>query len=422
VFGRKVGTKLDNIETCSWSKLERQIQRFCARRRLQGGDDPKGNTLAPRFASPGEMTWTTAVWWTAVAIASVVAVSVLLRVVWRVHGQWRIRRAGPRTLIATRHRLWREPSRRDLTDLRYGPGGADSLPVAPFAYMEEHLAGSQPCVAVRDARGRLWRVKWGYEAKPESFAVRFASALGYFAEVTHYVPHGRIEGASRLSRARSWIADDGTFEDARFELEDQSVRMFFDEHSWSWDDNPFVGTKQLNGLKIVNMLLSNWDTKDRRDVSRGSNTAIFEHRVGRWGREARYLITDWGGAMGKWGSNVVSRGRWDVNGFEAQTPRFVTEVRDGFVCFAYQGQRTAEIARGITLKDAAWFYDYACRLTEPALRDGLLACGATPEEATRFAHALLDRIRQIGEACGEVARATETTKTIATKAGQGVGH
>jgi hypothetical protein len=141
-------------------------------------------------------------------------------------------------------------------------------------------------------------------------------------------------------------------------------------------------------------------------VSRGSNTAIFEHRVGRWGREARYLITDWGGAMGRWGTNVVSRGRWDVNGFEAQTARFVTEVRDGFVCFAYQGQRTAEIARGITVKDAAWFYDYARRLSETALRNGLLACGATDEEATRFARALRDRIRQIGKACGDVAPGT----------------
>ena len=51
------------------------------------------------------------------------------------------------------------------------------------------------------------------------------------------------------------------------ELEDRSVRMLFDEHSWAWADNPFIGTKQLAGLKIVNMLLSNWDTKDRRDVA-----------------------------------------------------------------------------------------------------------------------------------------------------------
>ena len=346
------------------------------------------------------MTWSSAVWWTAAAIAGIAAASLLLRLVWRVHGQWRIRRAGPRHLSATRHRIWRRPGDADLADLRFGPGGADGVPVPPFTFVEEHLIGSQPCVAVRDSRGRLWRVKWGHEAKPESFAVRFASALGYFAEVTHYVASGTIDGATALSRARNCVAEGGIFEEARFELEDRSVRMLFNEHSWSWDDNPFVGTKQLNGLKIVNMLLSNWDTKDRRDVSRGSNTAIFEYRVAPWGREARYLITDWGGAMGKWGSNVVSRGRWDVNGFEAQTEKFVTDVRDGFVCFAYQGQRTAEIARDITVEHAAWFYEFARQLTERALRDGLLACGATSEEATRFARALRDRIRQIGEACG----------------------
>ena len=85
----------------------------------------------------------------------------------------------------------------------------------------------------------------------------------------------------------------------------------FDEHSWAWNDNPFVGTRELNGLKIVMMLLSNWDNKDVRDVARGSNTAIFEYRMERDVREARYLIIDWGAALGTWGSNVLSRGRWD---------------------------------------------------------------------------------------------------------------
>ncbi len=347
------------------------------------------------------MSWREVLWWSVVAGGGIALGFVLIHLKWRLHGQWRIRRAGPRRLGAIRHRLWREPHTADLSDLRYGPGGQQGVPAPPFAFVEEHLTGSQPCVAVRDAHGRLWRVKWGHEAKPESFAVRLAAACGYFAEVTHYVDSGMIEGASALSRARGCVADDGTFTEARFELEDRSVRMLFDEHSWAWDDNPFVGTPQLSGLKIVTMLLSNWDTKDRRDVARGSNTAIFEVRT-RWGREARYLITDWGGAMGRWGSNVVSRGRWDVAGFEQQTGGFVTEVRDGFVCFGYQGQRTAEIARGITLEHAGWFYRIARRLSEPALRDGLLACGATEEEAVRFAAALRERIRQIGAACGVI--------------------
>lgn len=345
------------------------------------------------------MAWYEFLWYAVLTAAGFVATLWTVYLVWHLRGKWRIRRAGPRRLVAIRHRIWREPSPADAADLRFGPGGPDGVPAPPFRFVEEHLTGSQPCVGVRDARERLWRVKWGHEVKPESFAVRVAAACGYFSEVTHYVHSGAITDLKDLARARRCIAEDGAFADARFELEDQSVRMLFNEHSWSWDDNPFVGTKQLSGLKILTMLLANWDTKDRRDVARGSNTAIFEVRS-RWGREARYLITDWGGAMGRWGSNIVSRDRWDPAGFEQQTPDFVTGVRDGYVNFGYQGQRTAEIARGITVEHAAWFYRYARRITEPAFRQALVVCGATDAEADIFARALVQRIRQLGEACG----------------------
>ena len=361
------------------------------------------------------MEWAEFLWYAVlVAAGSATAVGAVF-LVWHLRGRWRIRRAGPRRLIAIRHRVWREPTRADATDLRFGPGGADGVPVPPFRFVEEHSTGSHPCIGVRDARERLWRVKWGHEARPEAFAVRVAAACGYFAEVTHYIPAGSISGLKDLARARQCIADDGSFADARFELEDRTVRMLFDEHSWAWNDNPFVGTKQLSGLKMLNMLLSNWDTKDRRDVARGSNTAIFEV-PSRWGHEARYLITDWGGAMGRWGSNIVSRDRWDPAGFELQSAHFVTGVKDGFVNFGYQGQRTAEIARGITLEHAAWFYRYARRLTEPGLRQALVASGATAEESEVFARAIIERIRQVGEACGLASRRVATAGSRATAA------
>jgi hypothetical protein len=35
------------------------------------------------------------------------------------------------------------------------------------------------------------------------------------------------------------------------------------------------------------------------------------------------------------------------------------------------------------------------------LREALLVCGATDDEATRFAAAIVERIRQVGAACGE---------------------
>ena len=243
-------------------------------------------------------------------------------------------------------------------------------------------------------------MKWGGEVHSETFAVRVAWACGYFAEVTYFVTSGQIAGATDLRRAKACIADDGAFCDARFELDDPAVRKLFEEHSWAWDDNPFIGTPQLSGLKIIVMLLSNWDTKDRRDVARGSNTAIFETRVSRWRREAQYLLTDWGGSMGKWGSNVATRGRWDAAGFESQTPQFVTGVSDGVVQFGYAGQRTADVAHDITVEHVRWLLPHLTRLDERFFHTALRVSGATEEEASQFTRALLARIDALRQAAG----------------------
>lgn len=325
------------------------------------------------------------------ALVGGVVVARAVHLVWHVRGRFRIRQAGVRILLATNHRIWEDPN----LDLRYGPGGAEYVPAAPFTFLEEHLTGSQPCVAVRDARGRRWRVKWGHEVHPESFAVRFAAACGYFAEVTHYFGEGAIDGARGLTRAGGCLDEAGRFRHARFELEDRTVRMLFDEDSWAWNDNPFFGTPQLSGLKLIVMLLSNWDTKDRRDVARGSNTAIFEVPRSRWRYEARYLISDWGASMGRWGSNLLSRGRWDPAGFAEQTASFVEGVDAGIVRFGYRGQRTQDIAGEIPVTHVRWFCSHAARLTRPLLHEGLLASGATDAEAKQFSQALLDRIAQL---------------------------
>jgi hypothetical protein len=314
---------------------------------------------------------------------------------WRLAGLYLIKRAGPRPLRAIRHRLWRDPGHVAGIDLGAGPGGPQGRPVPPFRFVEEHNSGSQPCVSVTDARGRHWRVKWGNEVRSETFAVRMAWACGYFAEITHFLAAGHIEAANGLGRADGHVDADGGFVEARFEADEREVNKLFEEHSWAWNDNPFVGTRELNGLKILVMLLSNWDTKDRRDVARGSNTAIFEYRRSRWRREAHYLISDWGGAMGRWGSTIVTRGTWDVDGFEAQTPRFVTGVEDGFVRFGYAGQRTADVAEGIRVSDVAWVCTYLGGLTDEQLVTALHASGASDDEAWRFARAVRQRIEQL---------------------------
>src|SRR5262249_15744647 len=145
---------------------------------------------------------------------------------------------------------------------------------------------------------------------------------GYFVEPDYFVASGKIEDLGPLGRAKRHVKSDGSFVDARFEMRrEKGVKKLDEEESWSWIQNPFVGSKELNGLKVIMMLVSNWDNKDVRDVRRGSNTAIFRTPTD-GGLEDRYLITDWGGSMGKWGG-LISREKWDCNGFRGQTRDFV---------------------------------------------------------------------------------------------------
>ena len=341
--------------------------------------------------------------WTVVSIAGIVVGYYVVHFAWDTFGAWKIRRAGPRGLTSVRHALWRDPGDVAALDLGDGPGGADFWPAPPFRFIEEQLGGTQPCMSVTDARGRRWRAKWGEEVNSETFAVRLAWACGYFAEITYFVADGTVEGARDLQRASTCLDENHHFSAARFELDDPAVKKHFEEHSWAWNDNPFLGSRELQGLKILNMLLSNWDTKDRRDVARGSNTAIFEE-MARGGREARYLITDWGGSMGSWGANVITRTRWDVAAFVAQTPQFVTGVEDGVVKFGYSGQRTEDVASGITPDDVAWLCRYLGRITDSQLDDALRSSGATDEERDQFRTAIRDRINQLQQVASPAPR------------------
>src|SRR5687767_11869264 len=175
--------------------------------------------------------------------------------------------------------LWRDPGPIASLDLAGGPGGRDKAPQPPFTFLKEDPAGTSPKVTVRDGRGVTWSVKFGPEVKAESFATRFAWAAGYFAEPTYFVPEGMIEGANSLARAGAFIKN-GKFHDGRFELRDESVYRLVEPAKWFFDDPGVKGAKELAGLKLTIMLLSNWDIKRE-------NTAVIEA-----GGQRYYALTD----------------------------------------------------------------------------------------------------------------------------------
>jgi len=283
--------------------------------------------------------------------------------------------------------LWRDPGAVERLDFAAGPGGRAHIPAPPFTFLKEDSSGSYPKVQVRDARGRHWVVKFGRETRAETFASRIAWASGYYVEPVHFVARGVIRGAHDLTRAAKSISTNGEFEDARFQLRDPNVK-FVEGNNWSWTNNPFFGTRELNGLKVLLMLTSNWDNKDARDVDAGVNTGIFQQSG-----NARliYAFTDWGGTMGHWG-NLARRSVWKCEDFAEDTPQFIRSVEQGRVKWGYHGQHSGEFSDDIRLSDIRWVLRYVGRISDAQMRQGLRVSGATREEAECFTRELRRRI------------------------------
>jgi hypothetical protein len=281
--------------------------------------------------------------------------------------------------------LWSDPGDVASLDFKYGVGGIERQPQPPFNFVNEDTSGTSPKVNVTDSRGVHWNVKWGHEPSASTFCTRLLWACGYFAQPEYFVPQGRIEGVHNLERARSFVSKDGSFVKARFQLRSDSPKYLKGQH-WAWGKNPFSGTRQLQGLKILLLLVSNWDTKEK-------NLSIFEDDSN---GEPRYLYLDddWGASLGKWGS-TFTWSKWDCDGFAKQTRDFVKEEGNGSLHWGFEGKNQKEITSDITVDDIRWLLQYLGRISDEQIRTGLAASGATPKNLDCFARALRDRIEQL---------------------------
>ena len=292
-----------------------------------------------------------------------------------------------------RNVIWHNPGDVSRLNLEWAEGGAAAAPKPPFTFVSEDTGGSNPKIEVKDSHGVVWGVKWGEEVNSEVFAARLVWAVGYFVEPSYFVARGRIVGVRKLDRAKKYVAPDGTFFDARFEKKDKSIKKLSDEESWAYDENPFVGTKELNGLKLMVMLVSNWDSKDRHQAGKSSNTKIFIVNT-RAATEHRYVVSDWGGTMGKWGG-VLRRGKWDCKGYADQSDDFVKGVKRGMLESGYSGQHTDSIKDNIPVEHGRWLLGYLGKLSDAQIRAALKSSGASASEVGCFSRAVRTRISHL---------------------------
>src|SRR5262249_25201683 len=162
--------------------------------------------------------------------------------------------------------LWQRPRDISSQDLFYGPGGKDNQPKEPFVFIKEDKSGSNPKFELRDSKGILWRVKLGQEAKPETVANRLVQSMGYFADEVYFLPQLTVSGLQTLNRGQGFISSGGIVHDAILKRKVPAQNRLGE---WSWKENAFVGTQELNGLRVIMALVNNWDLKT-------SNNAIYQ--------------------------------------------------------------------------------------------------------------------------------------------------
>jgi hypothetical protein len=266
-------------------------------------------------------------------------------------------------------------------DLYWGPGGQQMFPALEKAkYIGRQTGGNNPKHRLKDGAGREWVAKIADESQPEAAAVRLLWAIGYRTEINYLVP--KLE-----------IARVGAFKNARFEARPENIKRL---ERWSWNDNPFVGTNEFEGLKIMMAMFNNWDLKDENNVILQDGDRHF------------YVISDLGASFGRLAEKSESRSGRSVNKPEhyAQS-NFIKHVRNGVIEFDYRGSADY-LVKGIKVEHGRWLADLLLQLSDKQIEDAFRAANYEAEDVKLLAQAFKARINELDAATKPAENTAET--------------
>lgn len=292
--------------------------------------------------------------------------------------------------------LWQDPGDVAARDLTWGPGGAAHQPHGPFRFDKEDLHGTSAKFVITDADGTRWKVKLGAEAQPETAASRLVWAVGYYADEEYYLPSFRVDGIpSNLQRGESFIEPNGLVHGARLK---RYLKGEAKDGSWKWRSNPFYGTREFNGLRVMMALINNWDLKDENNAIR-----VYE------GKQI-YLVSDLGSSFATTSVRLAhsedkgNLANYSSSKFIDQTkPPFVTfatpsrpVLLEGFVVRDFVSRLNMEwIRKDIPIADARWIGSILAKLSPRQIQDAFTAAGFSPQEIAGFSKIVEERITEL---------------------------
>jgi len=271
--------------------------------------------------------------------------------------------------------LWSDRGDPAVLNILNGPGGKEHQPGTSFTFIEETKGGTSPNYLVEDENGVTWKVKLGREAKSETAATRLVWAAGYNADEDYYRPQIQVQGMKPLSRGQEYVSKGGIVREARLELQGQGKKL----NNWSWDSNPFVGTRDFNGLRVMMALINNWDVKDI------NNDIVDVDGV------SRYEVGDLGASLGSTG-NVFGRSKSVMKDYAKS--KFIQKVTPEFVDFVFHTRRE-NVGKSIPIADARWIGTRLGQLSPEQIRDCFRAAGYSPNEVEGYARIVMQRIEAL---------------------------
>ena len=268
--------------------------------------------------------------------------------------------------------LWIDPG--GGRDLFWGVGGKRLAPDpgARYSVIEIKRGGFSRGYTVTAAKDREWSVKFPPEAGPEVATSRILWGVGYHQPPVYYLAEWHAEKATSPNPQLP----------ARFRESKPDLHGLDAEGTWSYYRNPFVGSRQLNGLLVVHAMLGNSDLKDEQN-------ALYELKTPFEGARRWYVARDLGQTFGRTG--VLDPPRGDPDVFD-KTP-FIRGVENGRVLFHYSGRHKA-LFENITPADVRWICARLDALTDEQLQDAFRAAGYPKPTADRFIRRLEQKIAE----------------------------
>jgi hypothetical protein len=294
--------------------------------------------------------------------------------------------------------LWKNPADIRSRNLYYGPGGKEDQPKEPLTFLKEDLGSTNPKFEVRDGNGIKWKIKLGIEARPETVATRLMWAVGFVTNENYFLPEAKVEDMPRrLKRGQKLVGTNGDIRAVRLQRPLCGKKISI----WSWKHNPFTGTREFNGLRVMMALLNNWDLKD-------VNNAIYTD-CEKPGTEL-YEVSDLGASFGRSGESYTA-GMSKNNLREYRRSKFISKVTPDYVSFNFPTRlpylyvfrfplffshlRQRWIGHHIPRSDAKWIGSWLAELSPEQIRDAFRAAGYSPAQVEAYATTVEARIAEL---------------------------